>query len=350
MGQRESRSEQGPPRSGLPSARSPQSPPRVPPARGGLFFVQRDCESLAGRTTGLALRAPPAVPAPARGRSRPGPGHVSIRSVRRGPSWLSISAHRSQRPPVPAFRSRSVRHERGRSRRRSRLGCSAPRRCAADTCPTDAVRGRYWVAGDLDGGRGALPLRPSGAPPGTSRKIGPMQASGRAWRSARHHPPPHLARARRCARRSTRPVRLPRVAAACRPAAASGDAYDRGRSSPPSLWHRCRAIDGTRAEAYLRARGTRTLLPFPGTPLPPRLCSTATAAACAGCRRMVAAVTDSRRSDIITGVHAHVVGPDQRPAKANPLIARARRSGACTDMPCASATPPTELRSSSARA
>ena len=57
---------------------------------------------------------------------------------------------------------------------------------------------------------------------------------------------------RRFARRSTK--RAPSSPGRLRRPAGSGEAYD-ATEAARRLWRRCRAIDGTHAEAYLRARG-----------------------------------------------------------------------------------------------
>ena len=114
--------------------------------------------------------------------------------------------------------------------------------------PYGRRRGRYWVAGDLDGGRGrSLYVRL--APPGAPGKFSDA-ATGE------HGDLLDIIRRRICAptlRAALDEARafLARPAA---PAAGSGDAYDAAEAAR-RLWHRCRAIDGTHAEAYLRARG-----------------------------------------------------------------------------------------------
>ena len=114
--------------------------------------------------------------------------------------------------------------------------------------PYGRRRGRYWVAGDLDGGRGrSLFVRL--APPGTPGKFTDA-ATGQ------HGDLLDIIRHRICAptlRAALEEARafLARPAA---PAAGSGDAYD-ATEAARRLWRRCRAIDGTHAEAYLHARG-----------------------------------------------------------------------------------------------
>ncbi len=114
--------------------------------------------------------------------------------------------------------------------------------------PYGRRRGRYWVAGDLDGGRGrSLYVRL--APPGAPGKFTDA-ATGE------HGDLLDIIRHRICAptlRAALDEARafLARPAA---PAAGSGDAYD-ATEAARRLWRRCRAIDGTHAEVYLHARG-----------------------------------------------------------------------------------------------
>ena len=114
--------------------------------------------------------------------------------------------------------------------------------------PYGRRRGRYWVAGDLDGGRGrSLYVRL--APPGAPGKFTDA-ATGE------HGDLLDIIRHRICAptlRAALDEARafLARPAA---PAQGSGDAYD-ATEAARRLWRRCRAIDGTHAEAYLHARG-----------------------------------------------------------------------------------------------
>ena len=114
--------------------------------------------------------------------------------------------------------------------------------------PHGRRQGRYWVAGDLDGARGrSLYVRLVG--PGTPGK----------WTDAatgEHGDLLDIVRHRICAptlRAALDEARafLARPAA---PAAGEGDAYD-ATEAARRLWRRCRAIDGTHAEAYLMARG-----------------------------------------------------------------------------------------------
>ena len=114
--------------------------------------------------------------------------------------------------------------------------------------PYGRRRGRYWVAGDLDGGRGrSLYVRL--APPGAPGKFADAAtgAHGDLLDIIRHR---ICAPTLRAALDEARAF-LARPAA---PAAGPGDAYD-ATEAARRLWRRCCAIDGTHAEAYLRARG-----------------------------------------------------------------------------------------------
>ena len=172
--------------------------------------------------------------------------------------------------------------------------------------PYGRRRGRYWVAGDLDGGRGrSLFVRL--APPGAPGKFTDA-ATGE------HGDLLDIIRHRICAptlRAALDEARafLARPAA---PAAGSADAYD-ATEAARRLWHRCRAVDGTHAEAYLHARGLSRCR-FPALRFHPALFYRDGG----GVRRLpalVAAVT-AHDGDIVTGVHRTWLDP-RRPAKAN---------------------------------
>jgi len=114
--------------------------------------------------------------------------------------------------------------------------------------PYGRRRGRYWVAGDLDGGRGrSLYVRL--APPGAPGKFTDAATGehGDLLDIIRHRINAPTLRAALDEARAF----LARPAA---PAAGAGDAYD-ATEAARRLWRRCRAIDGTHAEAYLHARG-----------------------------------------------------------------------------------------------
>ena len=125
-------------------------------------------------------------------------------------------------------------------------------RCAEAVCrrylPHGRRQGRYWVAGDLDGARGrSLFVRL--APPGTPGK----------WTDAaegQHGDLLDLIRYRTGAPTLRAALDEARafLALPAAPAAGESGAYD-GAQAARRLWRRCRAIDGTHAERYLRARG-----------------------------------------------------------------------------------------------
>ena len=172
--------------------------------------------------------------------------------------------------------------------------------------PYGRRRGRYWVAGDLDGGCGrSLYVRL--APPGPPGKFTDA-ATGE------HGDLLDIIRRRICAptlRAALDEARafLARPAA---PAAGPGDAYD-ATEAARRLWQRCRAIDGTHAEAYLHARGLAHCR-FPALRFHPSLIYRDGG----GMRRLpalVAAVT-AHDGDIVTGVHRTWLD-HRRPAKAN---------------------------------
>ena len=109
-------------------------------------------------------------------------------------------------------------------------------------------QGRYWVAGDLDGARGrSLYVRLG--PPGTPGKFTDAATGehGDLLDIIRHRLAAPTLRAALDEARAF--LALPAA-----PAAGEGGAYD-ATEAARRLWRRCRAIDGTHAERYLRARG-----------------------------------------------------------------------------------------------
>ena len=171
--------------------------------------------------------------------------------------------------------------------------------------PQGRKQGRYWVAGDARGARGrSLFVRL--APPGTPGKFTDAAtgehgdlldlvriASGAGSLRAA------LAEARAF-------LSMPPM-----PAPAGPDSYDRIEAAR-RLWQRCRAIDGTHAEAYLRARAIHRCR-FPALRFHPRLLHRDEA----GVRRLPALVAAVTGADgAITGVHRTWLDPRQ-PAKAN---------------------------------
>ncbi|MCY4349705.1 MAG: toprim domain-containing protein [Thiotrichales bacterium] len=116
--------------------------------------------------------------------------------------------------------------------------------------PHGRRQGRYWVAGDLDGARGRslyVRLAPPG-PPGkwTDAATG---EHGDLLDLVRH-------RARAPTLRAALDEARAFLALPAAPATGegAGDTYD-ATEAARRLWVRCRTIDGTHAEAYLRARG-----------------------------------------------------------------------------------------------
>ena len=178
--------------------------------------------------------------------------------------------------------------------------------------PYGRRRGRYWVAGDLDGGRGrSLYVRL--APPGTPGKFSDAATGehGDLLDIVRHRVNAPTLRAALDEARAF----LARPAA---PAAGSHDAYD-AIEAARRLWRRCRAIDGTHAEAYLRARGLARCR-FPALRFHPALFYRDGG----GVRRLpalVAAVT--AHDDIVAGVLRTWLDPE-RPMKAN--VTRTRKA------------------------
>ncbi len=177
--------------------------------------------------------------------------------------------------------------------------------------PRGRKQGRYWVAGDIRGARGrSLFVRL--APPGTPGKwtdAASMEhgdlldlvriASGAgSLRGA-------LAEARAF-------LSLPPM-----PASPDPDSYDRIEAAR-RLWQRCRSIDGTHAESYLRARAIHRCR-FPALRFHPALLHRDEG----GVRRLpalVAAVTadagEHPGHGALTGVHRTWLDPSH-PAKAN---------------------------------
>ena len=179
--------------------------------------------------------------------------------------------------------------------------------------PYGRRRGRYWIAGDLDGGR-VRSLYVRLAPPGTPGKFADAATGehGDLLDIIRHRINAPTLRAALDEARAF----LARPAA---PAAGSGDAYD-ATEAARRLWHRCRAVDGTHAEAYLHARGLARCR-FPALRYHPVLLYRDGG----GVRRLpalVAAVT-AHDGEAITGVHRTWLDP-RRPAKAS--ISRPRKA------------------------
>ncbi|MCY4558647.1 MAG: toprim domain-containing protein [Chloroflexi bacterium] len=172
--------------------------------------------------------------------------------------------------------------------------------------------GRYWVAGDIRGARGrSLFVRL--APPGTPGK----------WTDAAEGTHGDLldlvriasgAGSLRAALAEARAfLSLPSMSASPGP-----DSYDRTEAAR-RLWQRCRAIDGTHAEAYLRARAIHRCR-FPALRYHPALLHRDEG----GVHRLPALVAAVTADDgTIAGVHRTWLDP-REPAKAP--VARPRKA------------------------
>ena len=142
--------------------------------------------------------------------------------------------------------------------------------------PRGRRSGRYWVAGDIRGARGrSLFVRL--APPGVPGK----------WTdtaTGEHGDLLDLVRVATGAGSLRVALAEARAFLAMPPSLSLShpDSYDRTEAAR-RLWQRCRAIDGTHAEAYLRARAIHRCR-FPPSASTPR-CSIATNAACAASPR-----------------------------------------------------------------
>ena len=114
--------------------------------------------------------------------------------------------------------------------------------------PHGRRQGRYWIAGDLDGARGrSLFVRLHG--PGVPGRWTDAATSehGDLLDLIRHRTGTTTLRAALAEARAF--LALPHM-----PATGIGDDYDPAEAAR-RLWRQCRAIGGTHAEAYLRARG-----------------------------------------------------------------------------------------------
>ena len=217
--------------------------------------------------------------------------------------------------------------------------------------PHGRRQGRYWVAGDLDGARGrSLFVRLRRA-----RHAGEVDrhaADGShgdlldliRYRSGAPTLRAALDEARAFLALEPAPDPVPGASRrASRAAPDLRDSYD-ATAAARRLWARCRAIDGTHAEAYLRARGLARCR-FAALRYHPEL-RYREGSSVRRLPALVAAVTGD--DGAVTGVQRTWLDPRRPPRPASPL--RARRSVASTDAPCGSVSPPTALRCSSARA
>ena len=108
--------------------------------------------------------------------------------------------------------------------------------------------GRYWICGDLDGTRGrSLFVRLSGAGKPGKWTDAATGEHGDLLDLIRHRTNAPTLRAALDEARSF-------LAMPVSPATASDEPYD-ATEAARRLWRRCRAVDGTHAERYLRARG-----------------------------------------------------------------------------------------------
>ena len=179
---------------------------------------------------------------------------------------------------------------------------------AEDVCrrylPHGRKHGRYWTAGDVRGARGrSLFVRL--APPGVPGK----------WTDAatgEHGDLLDLIRIATGAGSLRAALAEARAFLSLPPAtvAAASDSYDRTEAAR-RLWQRCRAIDGTHAEAYLRARAIHRCR-FPALRFHPALFYRDGGGMCR-LPALVAAVTGA--DGCVTGVHRTWLDPSL-PAKA----------------------------------
>ncbi len=180
---------------------------------------------------------------------------------------------------------------------------------AEDVCqrylPHGRRQGRYWVAGDLDGARGrSLFVRLHG--PGTPGKWtdAAVGSHGDLLDLIRHRTGAPTLRAALDEARAF-------LALPASPAAGDAGGYDAAQAAR-RLWRGCRAVDGTHAEAYLRARGLARCR-FPALRFHPEL-RYREGSAVIRLPALVAAVTGD--DGAVCGVHRTWLDP-RRPAKAD---------------------------------
>ena len=189
---------------------------------------------------------------------------------------------------------------------------------AEDVCryylPHGRKQGRYWVAGDIDGTRGrSLFVRLTG--PGVS---------GNWTDAATGQYGDLIDLIRRCTGAPTlRAALIEARAFLALPASKdAGEPYD-ATEAARRLWRRCRAIDGTHAEAYLRARGLARCR-FPALRFHPELFYREGAAQSGPVRRLPALIAAVTGDDgMIHGVQRTWLNP-RTPAKAD--IANPRKA------------------------
>ena len=191
--------------------------------------------------------------------------------------------------------------------------------------PHGRRQGRYWIAGDLDGARGrSLFVRLHG--PGVPGRWTDAATSehGDLLDLIRHRTGATTLRAALAEARAFLalepapdhdPGAVPDAGPKTAPATGIGDDYDPAEAAR-RLWRQCRAIDGTHAEAYLRARGLSRCR-FPALRFHPEL-RYRDGAAVRRFPALVAAVTgsdDSGGNRAVLGVQRTWLDP-RRPAKA----------------------------------
>ena len=173
--------------------------------------------------------------------------------------------------------------------------------------PQGRKQGRYWTAGDIYGARGrSLFVRL--APPGTPGK----------WTDASTNEHGDLLDLVRIASgagslRAALAEARAFLAMPPMPAAEAPDDYDRTEAAG-RLWQRCRAIDGTHAEAYLEARGIQRCR-FAALRFHPALIHRDGGGAVRRLPALVAAVTADANDRIGPGEHpgpAERSGPGER--------------------------------------
>ncbi len=181
--------------------------------------------------------------------------------------------------------------------------------------PHGRRQGRYWVAGDIDGARGrSLFVRLHG--PGTPGKWtdAAVGSHGDLLDLIRHRINAPTLRAALIEARAF-------LALPASPAAGDTGDYD-ATEAARRLWRGCRAVDGTHAEAYLRARGLARCR-FPALRFHPEL-RYREGSAVRRLPALVAAVTGD--DSAVQGVHRTWLDP-RRPAKAE--VASPRKALGC---------------------
>ena len=171
--------------------------------------------------------------------------------------------------------------------------------------PHGRRQGRYWVAGDLDGARGrSLFVRLHGPGPPGKWTDAAEGSHGDLLDLIRHRTGAPTLRAALDHARAF-------LALPASPAAGDTGAYD-ATEAAQRLWRGCRVVDGTHAEAYLRARGLARCR-FPALRFHPEL-RYREGSSVRRLPALVAAVTGD--DGAVRGVHRTWLDP-RRPAKAD---------------------------------